>query len=701
LFVFINEKLAVDVGGLHPELVAAIDMSHPTVQAGLGLKVGEFYALDIFHAERHSSGSNFKITTSLVPGCNIVDAGKLAYSWVPSNLAQDWKLVGGPTWGIVSGNNIKLTDSSVYGSVAYAFLRNQVNVGAGFVIRFSFTASSKGEGFVFAIQRDTITDLGGGSGGNLGFRDIKKSIGIAFDFCGDRLTSPNNPTCTSRDVRLHYNLNSPETPNSVTSASTKKLRAQLIHPNELNDGVSHTVEIRYFDKSPPWLEVFIDDDLFLQKRNIDVEKILGGRNAFIGFTAATGGFQPQSASTILITDMTVSTIAIEDKNARTLNIPQTKVEALANGREKLTFLVKTNDFCFNSIEFGGAGDRARGILERVDDSVPSSRRRLVQSSFNISTKSPDNLVEAIVVDLQNGQYSLNFSTTKVGNYSLNIWYGKGCFLNNQSFPTTPTPTCFYEYKANIAAFTPVPPPVDNPVEQPDTLPQAVLTGVGVAAGVVSFFGLALVAFGLRKRNQWRKEKDFIDAGKRAVAERGVQYTGDTDLDILQNKLQGTLHALQQERARSKFTDDKQSTINELLRQKGELQEHVRRLKILRDGGDPDVQERRFSVAVAQNLGGRVRKSFAAVRASRGFSLRFESPVVRDADSSSQSGITSSRFNFPRFSRKGPPPPVPQFAPPVPARDATFSFESANPIFRAESTGGGSPSRSRPPRDIDV
>jgi fibro-slime domain-containing protein len=36
-----------------------------------GLTVGQVYALDLFNAERHPSGSNFKITTSMT----FVDCG--------------------------------------------------------------------------------------------------------------------------------------------------------------------------------------------------------------------------------------------------------------------------------------------------------------------------------------------------------------------------------------------------------------------------------------------------------------------------------------------------------------------------------------------------------------------------------------------------------------------------------------------------
>jgi fibro-slime domain-containing protein len=63
LWVFINGKLAIDLGGLHDSLSATIDLDAEA--ARLGLTPGATYALDLFHAERHSAGSNFRVDTTL------------------------------------------------------------------------------------------------------------------------------------------------------------------------------------------------------------------------------------------------------------------------------------------------------------------------------------------------------------------------------------------------------------------------------------------------------------------------------------------------------------------------------------------------------------------------------------------------------------------------------------------------------------
>jgi fibro-slime domain-containing protein len=63
LWVFINGRLALDLGGVHPALAGAVDLDE---EAGtLGLVPGNSYALDLFHAERHTTDSNFRLTTTI------------------------------------------------------------------------------------------------------------------------------------------------------------------------------------------------------------------------------------------------------------------------------------------------------------------------------------------------------------------------------------------------------------------------------------------------------------------------------------------------------------------------------------------------------------------------------------------------------------------------------------------------------------
>ncbi|HEY8377521.1 MAG TPA: fibro-slime domain-containing protein, partial [Nannocystis sp.] len=70
LWLFINGKLAIDLGGVHGAMSDTIDLD---ANAGyFGIVPGGTYPMDIFHAERHTTESNFRIDTSIscfiIPG---------------------------------------------------------------------------------------------------------------------------------------------------------------------------------------------------------------------------------------------------------------------------------------------------------------------------------------------------------------------------------------------------------------------------------------------------------------------------------------------------------------------------------------------------------------------------------------------------------------------------------------------------------
>tara|TARA_R110002111_G_scaffold132742_2_gene198442 strand:+ start:470 stop:1279 length:810 start_codon:yes stop_codon:yes gene_type:complete len=63
VWVFINGRLAVDLGGVHSQQQASVNLDDAAEE--LGLEVGGTYTLDLFFAERHTSESNFRIETTL------------------------------------------------------------------------------------------------------------------------------------------------------------------------------------------------------------------------------------------------------------------------------------------------------------------------------------------------------------------------------------------------------------------------------------------------------------------------------------------------------------------------------------------------------------------------------------------------------------------------------------------------------------
>jgi fibro-slime domain-containing protein len=67
MWVFINRRLAIDLGGLHTPLSQSIELD--SIAGSHGLVPGVIYPLHFFFAERHTFESNFNIETSIAdPG---------------------------------------------------------------------------------------------------------------------------------------------------------------------------------------------------------------------------------------------------------------------------------------------------------------------------------------------------------------------------------------------------------------------------------------------------------------------------------------------------------------------------------------------------------------------------------------------------------------------------------------------------------
>ncbi|MFT6388567.1 MAG: fibro-slime domain-containing protein [Cellvibrionaceae bacterium] len=67
LWVFINGKLAIDLGGVHPALQGTVDLD--AVASELGITSGNRYTFDLFFAERRLTQSNFSIETNINLEC--------------------------------------------------------------------------------------------------------------------------------------------------------------------------------------------------------------------------------------------------------------------------------------------------------------------------------------------------------------------------------------------------------------------------------------------------------------------------------------------------------------------------------------------------------------------------------------------------------------------------------------------------------
>lgn len=63
VFVYINNQKVIDIGGVHSKMDASVTLDD--IAEEIGLEVGEDYYLDFFFAERHTTKSNFILTTNI------------------------------------------------------------------------------------------------------------------------------------------------------------------------------------------------------------------------------------------------------------------------------------------------------------------------------------------------------------------------------------------------------------------------------------------------------------------------------------------------------------------------------------------------------------------------------------------------------------------------------------------------------------
>ena len=67
LWIYINGKLAIDLGGVHGAESKTVNLDDYAQE--LGIEPGNSYSFDLFFAERHRTQSNFKFQTTFELQC--------------------------------------------------------------------------------------------------------------------------------------------------------------------------------------------------------------------------------------------------------------------------------------------------------------------------------------------------------------------------------------------------------------------------------------------------------------------------------------------------------------------------------------------------------------------------------------------------------------------------------------------------------
>jgi hypothetical protein len=171
----------------------------------------------------------------------------------------------------VNGSALELTDGG-NGEAGSAFTTSAVNVST-FSTSFQFQLlNPNADGFTFTLQSNNPSALGGG-GGNLGYGGIGNSIAIKFDLF-------NNAGEGINSTGLFINGASP------TNSGSVDLTGSGIN---LHSGDTFAVNLTY--NGTTLSETIVDTKTgasFTTSYTVNIPQILGGPDAFVGFTGGTG-----------------------------------------------------------------------------------------------------------------------------------------------------------------------------------------------------------------------------------------------------------------------------------------------------------------------------------------------------------------------------------------------------------------------------
>ncbi|HUR30695.1 MAG TPA: L-type lectin-domain containing protein [Saprospiraceae bacterium] len=176
-------------------------------------------------------------------------------------------------------DKLRMTSDKPNQTGACWYSAKKIDFTHGFETEFTFLISSDkpsalpGDGFAFVIQAQS-PDITGGSGNDIGYKQIPYAVALEFDTKDDHEGSRN-----------HVNL-------SFYNPETKSYRkyATVHDIPEITDGKPHFTRIIYMDGR---LQVYMDSYLFpILSVKLDIgDKVKSADNsAWLGFTASTSDF---------------------------------------------------------------------------------------------------------------------------------------------------------------------------------------------------------------------------------------------------------------------------------------------------------------------------------------------------------------------------------------------------------------------------
>jgi fibro-slime domain-containing protein len=220
VWVFVNDSLVIDLSGLHVALSDSVDLDR--LPNGF-LQDGGTYMFDFFSAERHTSESNIRITTSILPidennvGDTVTCSGKLLHipaSTFPPQWYLDWAtpsvsgLVIGNDGMPVKNGSVTLTFRGSNGTVKTVTTDGSGRYTIALPRHWSGTVTASGPGYTFSPASSTVSDITQPAK-NMNFIDTTNIIGVK----ATALTAPRLfgvcPVISKAGVEFHVGIDRP------------------------------------------------------------------------------------------------------------------------------------------------------------------------------------------------------------------------------------------------------------------------------------------------------------------------------------------------------------------------------------------------------------------------------------------------------------------------------------------------------------
>ena len=194
------------------------------------------------------------------------------------------------------------------------------------------------------------------------------------------------------------------------------------------------------------------------------------------------------------------------------------------------------------------------------------------------------IIPAIVVDNEDGSYSLALRTTVVGDFSLFAWSGDpSCDYNivGDSVETPVGPTgCVYLNVSSAVTSVPltaaptVGPTILSlpPTESNDEVITLAAAG-GSVLGVLAIFAFILLGY----RRRWQRDKDLIEEGNLYKLDAQTNFDPSNKLNVVGRQLLSTTTAILGLTAR-RHDNPEQAALVELMNEQEELQKQIAEMK---------------------------------------------------------------------------------------------------------------------------